>query len=322
MTNQSNLAELGGKFHKNLPDRIREYLHGRGIPDESIDLNLLGWNGWRINIPIFDRDGKLAFFKQAKDPEDKNDGPKMIAWPKGHLELYGWENLKGEPSQIIICEGEFDRLVLEANGFKAVTATGGARAFKKDWVKEFESIPEVYICYDNDKAGKAGALRVGRLISHAKIVELPSEIGDGGDVTDYFVRLGQSRDDFLKLLQEAKPAPPPEPEIRRYPLRTPKLDSASRDRVERVKNENPIAQVIGRYVELRPSGHNLVGLCPFHEDHVPSFTVYQNTGKFHCYGCGKHGDVISFLRYKDGLSFSQALDALDRYSSPHGGKSQ
>jgi len=48
------------------------------------------------------------------------------------LELYGWENLKGEPSQIIICEGEFDRLVLEANGFKAVTATGGARAFKKD----------------------------------------------------------------------------------------------------------------------------------------------------------------------------------------------
>jgi len=121
------------------------------------------------------------------------------------LELYGWENLKGEPSQIIICEGEFDRLVLEANGFKAVTATGGARAFKKDWVKEFESIPEVYICFDNDKAGKAGALRVGRLISHAKIVELPTEIGDGGDVTDYFVRLGRSREDFSKLLQEAKP---------------------------------------------------------------------------------------------------------------------
>src|SRR5262249_49872174 len=290
MANQINLAELAGKFHKNMPARIREYLHGRGILDEMIDLNLIGWNGWRITIPIFDHDGKIAFFKQARDPEDKKDGPKMISWPKGHLELYGWENLNGEPSQIIICEGEFDRLVLEANGFKAVTSTNGARAFKKDWAKEFESIPEVYICYDNDKAGKAGALRVARLIPHAKIVELPSEIGAGGDVTDFFVRLDHSREDFQTLLQEAKPAPPAEPEVRRYTLRTPKLDSASRDRVERVKNENPIAQVIERYVELRPSGHNLVGLCPFHEDHVPSFTVYQNTGKFHCYGCGKHGD--------------------------------
>src|SRR5262249_48321358 len=215
MTNQNNLADLARRFHENLPERIREYLHGRGIPDECIDLNLLGWNGWRITIPIFDHNGQITFFKQAKDPEDKNDGPKMIAWPKGHLELYGWENLKTNPSQIIICEGEFDRLVLEANGFRAVTSTGGARAFRKEWVKNFESIPEVYICFDNDKAGKAGALRIGRLISHAKIVELPNELGDGGDVTDFFVRLGQTSEDFLKLLQEAKPAPP-EPEVRRY----------------------------------------------------------------------------------------------------------
>src|SRR5439155_220728 len=95
MTNQSkNLTELARKFHNDLPDRIRQYLNGRGIPDEMIDLNLLGWNGWRITIPIFNREGELAFFKQARDPEDKKESPKMIAWPKGHLELYGWENLK------------------------------------------------------------------------------------------------------------------------------------------------------------------------------------------------------------------------------------
>ena len=246
----------------------------------------------------------------------------MITWPKGHLELYGWENLTTDASQIIICEGEFDRLVLEANGFRAVTSTGGARAFKKQWATEFETIPEVDVCFDDDEAGKSGALRVARLIPHANIVELPEEVGGGGDVTDFFVRLGRSREDFLKHLQEAKPAPPAEPEVRRYLLRTPKLDSASRDRVERVKNENPIAQVIGRYIELRPSGHNLVALCPFHEDHIPSFTVYQDTGKFHCYGCGKHGDIISFLRFKEGLNFKQALDALDRFSSQHGSESQ
>jgi len=180
MTNQNkDLTALARRFHSDLPDRIRQYLNGRGIPDEVIDLNLIGWNSWRITIPIFNREGQVAFFKQAKDPEDKTDGPKMVAWPKGHMELYGWENLKGEPSQIIICEGEFDRLVLEANEFKAVTSTGGARAFKKEWAKEFELIPNVYICFDNDEAGKAGALRVGRLIAHAKMAELPDEVGDG-----------------------------------------------------------------------------------------------------------------------------------------------
>jgi DNA primase len=284
-----------------------------------IDLNLVGWNGWRITIPIFNRDGEITFFKQAKDPDDKGESPKMIAWPKGHLELYGWENLKSEPSQIIICEGEFDCLVLEANGFKAATSTGGARTFKKDWAQEFENIPEVYICFDNDEAGKSGALRVGRLIPSAKVVELPQEVGQGGDVTDFFVRLGRSREDFLKLLEEANPTPP-ETEAPRFVPKTRNADS--RERVERVKNENSIIQVISRYVELRPSGQNLVGLCPFHEDRIPSFTVYPNTGKFYCYGCGKHGDVISFLRYKEGYNFNQALDALDRFSSQHGGESQ
>jgi len=111
MTNQ-NLTDLARRFHRELPKRIRAYLNGRGIPDESIDLNLLGWNGWRITIPIFNREGQLVFFKQARDSEDNCDSPKMIAWPKGHMELYGWDNLTSDSSQIIICEGEFDRLVL------------------------------------------------------------------------------------------------------------------------------------------------------------------------------------------------------------------
>jgi DNA primase len=320
MTNENrDLTALARKFHENLPDRIRQYLNGRGILDEMIDLNLIGWNGWRITIPIYNRDGELVFFKQARDPEDQNDSPKMIAWPKGHLELYGWENLKDSPSQVIICEGELDRLVLELNGFKAVTSTGGARAFKKEWAKEFESIPGVYICFDNDAPGREGALRVTRFVPQAKIVELPNEVGESGDVTDFFVRLGRNREDFLKLLQDAKPAPS-EPDTPRLTAKA--RISDSRERIDRIKNDNPIVQVIGRYVELRPSGVNLVGLCPFHEDRIPSFTVYPATGKFHCYGCGKHGDVISFLRERDGLNFNQALDALDRYASQHGSESR
>jgi DNA primase len=229
------------------------------------------------------------------------------------------KNLKGNPSQIIICEGEFDRLVLETNGFEAVTSTGGARAFRKEWVKEFEPIPEVYICFDNDEAGRKGALRVGRLIPRAKIVELPAEVGENGDVTDFFVQLGRSREDFLKLLLEARPAPP-ELEATRFVLKT--RSGNSRERVERVKSLSPIVQIVGQYIQLRPSGSNLVGLCPFHEDRIPSFTVYPSTGTFHCYGCGKHGDVINFIREKEGLNFNQALDALDRFNHQHESESQ
>lgn len=320
MANQNrSLMDLARKFHLDLPERVREYLNSRGIPDEMIDLNLIGWNGWRITIPIFKRDGELAFFKQARDPEDKTDSPKMIAWPKGHLELYGWENLKGNPSQIIICEGEFDRLVLETNGFEAVTSTAGARSFRKEWATEFESIPEVYVCFDNDEPGRKGALRVGRMIQHAKIIELPTDVGEGGDVTDFFVRLGRRQEDFLNILQEAKPAPP-EPEPPRY---VPKArDANSRNRVERIKSTNPIADIVGRYVQLRPSGSNLVGLCPFHEDRIPSFTVYPAPGTFHCYGCGKHGDVISFVGWIEHLNFGQVLDALDRFNSQHESESR
>jgi DNA primase len=318
-TKDRNLTDLARRFHNDLPERIRHYLNSRGMPDPSIDLNLLGWNGWRITIPIFSASGKVSFFKQAKDPDDNTDSPKMIAWPKGHLELYGRENLRDKQSSIIICEGEFDRLVLEANGFEAVTSTGGARTFKKDWPREFENIPEVYICFDNDEAGKSGALRVAGLIPHAKIVELPSEVGDGGDVTDFFVRLGRSREEFLKLLEEAVAAPPAQ-ETPRFVPKVPNTES--RERIERAKNSNPIAQIVGRYVDLRPSGSNLVGLCPFHAEQIPSFTLYPNTGTFHCYGCGKRGDIINFLREKEGMNFNQALDALDRFSAEHGGESK
>jgi len=75
MANQ-NLTDLARRFHRELPEGIRAYLNGRGIPNEMIDLSLIGWNGWRITIPIFNCDGELAFFKQAKDPDDKSDSPR------------------------------------------------------------------------------------------------------------------------------------------------------------------------------------------------------------------------------------------------------
>lgn len=310
---------LVGEYHRNLPDRIINYLHQRGISDEIIAVHRLGWNGQRITIPIFTREGTLAFFKLAKDPEDRSQGPKMLTARGGSIELYGWERVMTQPSRLIVCEGEFDRLVLEAQGLPAVTSTGGAGSFCSEWATDFAAIPEVYLCLDRDDAGRNGALRIGQFIPHARIVDLPEEVGPGGDVTDFFVRLGADREDFLALLDRARPVPIPPPTL---PVASPRAYEPSSPfalRIAALKSAVSIADLISRYVPLRVSGLNLRGRCPFHEDHNPSLMVYPEAGRFRCYGCDRHGDVIEFFTSIEHVSFMQALDALEHFQSdPHG----
>src|SRR3984893_13516599 len=133
MPSPPDLFHLAAEYHRALPDRIRGYLHARVIPDEVIDRRFLGWNGSRITIPVFNRNGICAFFRLAKDPDDQSRSPKMLSSRGSHVDLYGWELLRLRPKRVIICEGEFDRLVLEANGFEAVTSTGGADTFRHEW---------------------------------------------------------------------------------------------------------------------------------------------------------------------------------------------
>src|SRR6266849_5353661 len=310
MPSTPDLFHLAAEYHRALPDRIREYLHTRGIRDLIIDRRFLGWNGVRITIPVFNRKGVCAFFRLAKDPDDKGDSPKMLSLRGSQVDLYGWEVLRLNPKRIIICEGEFDRLVLEANGFDAVTSTGGAGTFKPEWIDAFAEIPEVYVCFDRDYAGQEGAARVAGMIAQAKIVELPEETGRGGDVTDFFVRLAKTNDDFESLLSQAQPAPSEKP-LATTGAGNGHIDPALRERIEKIKREIALESVIGKYLELKPSGSALVGLCPFHDDHYPSFAVSSGKGNFHCFGCWSHGDVLNFLQRVEHLSFRQALGVLE-----------
>src|SRR6266849_6923589 len=163
MPSTPDLFHLAAKYHRALPDRIREYLHTRGMPDEVIDRRVLGWNGVRITIPVFDKKGICAFFRLAKDPDDQSDAPKMLSLRGSQVDLYGWETLRLEPQRVVICEGEFDRLVLEAKGFPAVTSTGGAATFRAEWAHAFNNIPEVYVCFDRDPVGYEGMMGVSRI---------------------------------------------------------------------------------------------------------------------------------------------------------------
>lgn len=79
---------------------------------------------------------------------------------------------------------------------------------------------------------------------------------------------------------------------------------------EELKNRVDIAEVIGEYVDLRRRGNATIGLCPFHNEKTPSFNVNREGQFYHCFGCGKGGDVFSFLMDISGMSFMEAVENL------------
>jgi len=83
-----------------------------------------------------------------------------------------------------------------------------------------------------------------------------------------------------------------------------------REVIEQVREANDVVDVIGEYVQLKKQGRNYVGLCPFHGEKTPSFTVTQEKQIFHCFGCGKGGNVISFMKEIENFSFYEAVKFL------------
>jgi DNA primase len=82
--------------------------------------------------------------------------------------------------------------------------------------------------------------------------------------------------------------------------------------IQQVKEANDIVEVVGSYVALRPAGPTFKGLCPFHDDHRPSFDVDPRRQRYRCWSCQKHGDVIAFIQEHDRVGFREALELLAR----------
>ena len=78
--------------------------------------------------------------------------------------------------------------------------------------------------------------------------------------------------------------------------------------IQELKMRSPVQDVIGRYVELKRAGRNMVGRCPFHSEKTPSFTVFEDN--FHCFGCGAGGDVITFTMRIENLDYKDAVNFL------------
>ena len=80
--------------------------------------------------------------------------------------------------------------------------------------------------------------------------------------------------------------------------------------LDEIRARLPASEIVGRSVRLTHRGREHTGLCPFHKEKTPSFTVNDDKAFFHCFGCGAHGDVIGFVMQNEGLAFPEAVERL------------
>lgn len=200
------------KYHQSIAPEIVDYLHSRGISDGVISSYKLGYGAFYgknwITIPIKDIDGNFSFFKLRQDPLG---GKEKMTWPSGiEAQIYDWDTLLLPEDRLVICEGEMDALLLKSKGIPCLTNTHGAITVKNEWIDHFNKNTEYFICYDNDDAGKTGAKKMAdALIKHGctkiKIVDLPEDVGEKGDIGDYITRLNLPIEDLFK--KYARPYP-------------------------------------------------------------------------------------------------------------------
>ena len=87
-------------------------------------------------------------------------------------------------------------------------------------------------------------------------------------------------------------------------------NSIPRDFIDRLVEDTDIVNLLGQYLSLTKKGNNYVSCCPFHEEKTPSFTISPQKSIYHCFGCGKGGNIITFLQEYEGLTFIEAIEKL------------
>lgn len=87
--------------------------------------------------------------------------------------------------------------------------------------------------------------------------------------------------------------------------------------IEQIRTQSDIVDVISEYMQLTKRGRNWFGLCPFHGEQTPSFSVSTDKQIFHCFGCGAGGNAITFVMDIEGISFPDAVVKLGERAGIH-----
>jgi len=185
----------------------------RGLSDTTIKKYEIGWDPkrQRNTIPIRDERGNVVNVRLYNAKKN----PKIINYTEGQhkygspARLYGLDELTGyQGKQVLISEGEWDRLLLRQEGFMAVTGTHGASAFRPEWLPHFKD-KDVVVLYDCDRDGQAAAINIVLKAlktagcASVKNVVLPLKGDkDDKDVTDYLHKRGMTPADLQKLIDE------------------------------------------------------------------------------------------------------------------------
>lgn len=208
--------DLVSQYHQSLmalTGPIRDILRERrGFTDETLTRFQLGWDGERITIPIYDEFNTLVNFRRYKW-NSNDDQWKLLNFVDelgntyGEVRIFGIENLVNEDiEEIVWSEGETDRIIAEQFGFPTACPTSGAGSWKPEWARYFRNKKRVYICQDNDEAGRNAAKKLSEKLNRVTevyIVVWPEGFQHKGDITDFFVKSGLTAEDFRQLLDSA-----------------------------------------------------------------------------------------------------------------------
>ncbi|MBQ1387501.1 toprim domain-containing protein [Candidatus Saccharibacteria bacterium] len=218
MEKNTDINKFSEKLHLQLSAEAEEYLKNRGLMIGSIKYAKIGEleSGGRkwLSIPIMKSANEVSFLKLRCWPGEEDSGPKYKNYPGGNeSDLYGGQELLDSKSEeVLITEGEFDRLIARQNSLPfPVSSTAGAGTFKQDWLKYFAKVRKVYISLDNDLQGEKGTQKIIELFSQERPdvtinkITYPQGIKD---MTDFFKK-GYDADFLLEECSEYVGGPEP-----------------------------------------------------------------------------------------------------------------
>lgn len=170
------------RWHETMSEERREYWYSRHLVDQTISEFFLGWDGRRYTIPALYRLIPFGVKRRKFDVEDGIDS-KYTSIEGSRVGIFNADNLVNAHT-VVICEGEIDCMLIHQSGIVSVSSTGGAGSWKEDWSQFFTHVRNVFVLFDNDKAGIEGANKVKASIRRAKILTLPDGVNDVGDLFD------------------------------------------------------------------------------------------------------------------------------------------
>jgi 5S rRNA maturation endonuclease (ribonuclease M5) len=181
---------------------LKTLMEQRGFERNTIIEWGLGWDGSRYTIPVRDLDGTLLNVRRYKI--GASSGEKMLNLPgHGQAQIFRPDILR-DSAEVVITEGETDCILLNQIGIPAVTHTAGAATFRAAWARQFAG-KTVFVCYDNDDAGRSGAKKVESMLATMASSVFIMDIGSvvptkGADVTDYIHKEGHGEREFRELM--------------------------------------------------------------------------------------------------------------------------